>query len=151
MKSQEITTSDDILGKEAIDPDGTILGIVTKLHIGKDDKKVTGITIDMGFMKPDLFVGVDYIKQFGIDAILLKKVPPHKFKGLSVMTSDGKPAGKIKDVLLRGDQIKEFVVSSSRMFGKDYTITFKDIKEIGEKIVLKSKNMPEKKQGKNKE
>ena len=50
MKSQEITTSDDILGKEAIDPDGTILGIVTKLHIGKDDKKVTGITIDMGFM-----------------------------------------------------------------------------------------------------
>ena len=82
---------------------------------------------------------MDYIKQFGIDAILLKKVPPHKFKGLSVMTSDGKPAGKIKDVILARNQIKEFVVSSSKMFGKDYTITFRDIKEIGDKIILTSK------------
>jgi uncharacterized protein YrrD len=137
MKSQEITTSDDILGKEAVDPDGTILGVVTKLHIGKEDKKVIGITIDMGFMKPDLFIGVENIQQFGVDAILLKKVPPDKFKGLSVITFDGKKIGSIKDVIIGRTQIKEFVVSSNKIFGKAVIIKIKNIKEIGEQVILK--------------
>jgi sporulation protein YlmC with PRC-barrel domain len=137
MKSQEITTSDDILGKEAVDPDGTILGVVTKLHIGKQDKKVTGITIDMGFMKPDLFIGVDYIRQFGVDAILLKKVPPDKFKGLQVVTFDGKNVGRIKEVIIAKTNIKEFVVSSPNIFGKAIRVQFRDIKEIGEQVILK--------------
>ena len=143
MKSQEITTSDDILGKEAVDPDGTILGVVTKLHIGKQDKKVTGITIDMGFTKPDLFIGVDYIKQFGVDAILLNKVPPDKFKGLSVVTFDGKKIGSIKEVIIGRTQIKEFIVSSNNIFGKAITIKFQDIKEIGEQVILKQGFSPE--------
>jgi len=134
---QEITTSDDILGKEAVDPDGTILGVVTKIHIGKDDKKVVGITIDMGFTKPDLYIGVDYIKQFGVDAILLSKVPSEKFKGLKVVTSEGKPVGKIKSVILGRTNVKEFVVSSNKVFGKNKTISLKQIKQIGDRIILK--------------
>lgn len=143
--NQEITTSDDILGKDAVDPDGTILGVVTKIHIGKEDKKVTGITIDMGFTKPDLYVGADYIKQFGVDAILLNKVPADKFKGLKVMTAEGKQIGKVKDVVIGKTNVKEFIVSSNRMFGKDMTISLKDIKEIGDKIILKEKTKLEEK------
>ena len=30
-----IITSDDVLGKETIDPDGSVLGVVTKVHIDK--------------------------------------------------------------------------------------------------------------------
>ena len=72
---EDILTSDDILGKQALDPDGGILGTVIKLHISNKTKQMTGITIDLGFMRPDLYVGINYVKHFGIDAILLNKVP----------------------------------------------------------------------------
>lgn len=134
---QEITTSDDILGKNAIDPDGSVLGIVTKIHIGKQDKKVTGITIDMGFTKPDLYVGVDNVKEFGIDAVLLNKVPSEKFTGLKVVTSEGKQVGKVKSVVLGKTNVKEFVISSNKILGKDKAISLKQIKQIGDQIVLK--------------
>lgn len=134
---QEITTSDDILGKEAVDPDGTILGVVTKIHIGKKDKKVTGITIDMGFTNPDLYVGVNYIKQFGVDAILLNKVPSEKFKGLKVVSAAGKPVGKVKSIVLGKTNIKEFIISGTKFFEKDKTISLRQIKKIGEQIILK--------------
>jgi sporulation protein YlmC with PRC-barrel domain len=134
---QEITTSDDILGKEAVDPDGTILGVVTKIHIGKKDKKVAGITIDMGFTNPDLYVGVNYIKQFGVDAILLNKVPSEKFKGLKVVTAEGKSIGKVKSIVLGKTNIKEFIVSGTKFFEKDKRISLKQIKKIGNQIILK--------------
>ena len=141
----EIITSDDILGKEAVDPDGSIIGVVTKVHIDNGDKKVVGITIDLGFTKPDLYMGIDQVRTFGKNAILLKTVPTAKFKGRTVLTSEGKRIGKVIDVVMNNSKIGEFKVSTSWFFGKKFRIKYSDVKEVGENIILKPSYAPEEK------
>jgi uncharacterized protein YrrD len=143
---EDTLTSDDILGKEAIDPDGSILGIITKVHIDKKTLKVLGITIDMGLLKPDLFIGSDFIKNFGRDTILLKKVPSEKYNGLSVLTESGKLIGKVKEAVLEKGKVKEFIIKSSKLLDGKYLISFKDIQHIGENIILKADHKLRKKE-----
>ncbi len=139
MAAKEIITSDDILGKEAVDPEGQILGIVMKLHIDKYSKIMVGITIDQGFMKPDLFIGMKYVKNFGIDTVFLNKVPAEKFKGLEVITSSGHLIGTVRKVNLKRNRIDEIVVAKTGISIKDYVLLIpaSEIKEIGESVVLK--------------
>jgi len=137
MNQNNLITSDDILGKSAVDPEGSILGVVSKVHIEKTDMKIVGITVDMGVTKPDLFIGANFIKEFGKDAILLNRVPTDKFKGLKVMSHHGEYVGKVKDVIEEKGKLKEFIVSGKGIFGAKYSMTYKDIEQIGERIVLK--------------
>jgi sporulation protein YlmC with PRC-barrel domain len=145
-KKLKIITSDDILGKEAVDPEGSILGVVTKVHIDKKNMKVTGITIDMGLLKPDLFVGSRYIRYFGIDAVLLNKIPHDKFKGLKVLTEGGELIGKVKNIVADKERIKEFVIASKKLWDGHYHVAYKDIKEIGDQIILKGEGNLKKKE-----
>jgi len=137
MNQNNIITSDDILGKAAVDPEGSILGVVSKVHVEKSDMKIVGITIDMGVMRPDLFIGANFIKEFGKDAILLSRVPIDKFKGLKVMSHQGELIGTVKSLVEEKGKVKEFVVSGKGIFGGKYSMTYKDIEQIGERIVLK--------------
>ena len=141
--NKKIITCDEILGKEAIDPNGSVLGVVTKVHIDRKKKKIVGITIDMGILKPDLYVGADHIKNFGSDAVLLKKVPIHKYKGFKVLTAEGKVLGKVIEMVADDTHIKEFIIKNKE-FLEPVKISYKDIKDIGESIILK-KNYKEKK------
>jgi sporulation protein YlmC with PRC-barrel domain len=137
-ENNNIITSDDILGKVAVDPDGEILGVVMKLHIGKAEKKLLGITIDQGFMKPDLFIGMYYIKNFGVDAVFLNRVPTDKFMGLDVMTADGKDVGKVKNVNAKNHRVQEIIISKKGVMpGKRFAISSSDIQRIGTSVVLK--------------
>ena len=137
-----IITSDDVLGKEAVDPEGQILGIVMKIHIDKDSKMMVGITIDQGFMKPDLFIGMKYIKNFGIDTVFLNRVPVEKFKGLEVITSSGKIVGTVKDVKSKRHKVDEIVVARKGIKGGVLFIPASEIREIGESSVLKKGYKP---------
>ncbi len=139
MKKEDIT-SDDILGKEAIDPEGAILGTATKVHIDTKTFKVTGITIDMGLLKPDLFIGSKYIKNFGKDSVLLSKVPHERYKGLQVLTEGGKIIGKVKHIIADDGKIENFIIKSNKLVDGHYRIDYKDIKHIGENIILKAKH-----------
>jgi sporulation protein YlmC with PRC-barrel domain len=132
-------TSDDILGKDAVDTEGDVLGVVMKLHIDKVSKKITGITIDQGFMKPDLFIGMSYIKNFGIDAVFINRVPAAKFRGLKVITPEGKHVGIVRDVRSQRHKVSEIIITKKRVaISKDkYVIPSSDIQEIGENVVLK--------------
>jgi sporulation protein YlmC with PRC-barrel domain len=121
------------LGKDAVDPDGEVLGVVTKLHIDKNNKKITGITIDLGFMKPDLFIGLNYIKNFGIDSVFLSKIPTSKYIGLKVIDSDGKTIGRVKKVHSVRNKVDAIFLSKKQF------ISISDIEEIGVKVVLKQK------------
>jgi len=134
--NKKIITCDEILGKEAIDSNGAVLGVVTKVHIDKKIRKIVGITIDMGILKPDLYVGVDHIKNFGQDAVLLKKVPIQKYKGFKVLTAEGKVLGKVIEMIADDTHIKEFVIKNKE-FLEPIKIKYKDIKDIGESIILK--------------
>jgi sporulation protein YlmC with PRC-barrel domain len=128
---KETITSDDILGKEAVDSEGEILGVVVKLHIDKTSKQLVGLTIDQGFMKPDLYVGINNIKQFGVDAVLLNRAPVDKFLGLHVITSEGYKVGVVKQVIKQGNSVKVLIID------KDKEIPFSSVKEIGASVVLK--------------
>ena len=141
--NKKIITCDEILGKEAIGPDGAVLGVVTKVHIDKKTKKIVGITIDMGILKPDLYVGVDHIKNFGEDAVLLKKVPIHKYRGFKVLTAEGRVLGKVIKMVADDTHIKEFIIKNKE-FLEPVKVKYNDIKDIGESIILK-KNFKEKK------
>lgn len=133
---KKIITSDDILGREAVDPEGEILGVVMKLHIEKDMKKIVGLTIDQGFMKPDIFIGINYVKNFGVDAVFLNKVPADKFKGLDVIKSDGKHVGKVVDIASKRHKVSQIIVRKKNS-KKRYSIPSAGISQIGESVVLK--------------
>ncbi len=143
---KEIITSDDILGKEAVDPEGSIIGTITKVHIDTSNLKVTGITVDMGLLKPDLFIGSNFIKKFGADSILLKKVPHHKYRGLRVLTEGGRLIGRVKHIIMDDGRVKNFVIKSQKILDGHYTIDYKDIKHIGESIILKKEHKLRKKE-----
>jgi len=133
-----IITSDDILGREAVDPEGEILGVVMKLHIDKESKKMIGITIDQGFMKPDMFIGMHYIKNFGVDAVFLNKVPTDKFRGLDVITSGGKMIGTVNKVNAKRHKVEEIIIAKPGRFSRQMaSIAASDIEEIGSSVVLK--------------
>ena len=126
---KNIITSDDILGKDAVDPDGEVLGVVMKLHIDKESKQITGITIDEGFMKPDLFIGISHIKNFGIDSVFLSRVPTGKYIGLNVFDSKGKFIGKVKKINSKRHKVDSIETSKG-------IISHSDIKEIGASVIL---------------
>jgi sporulation protein YlmC with PRC-barrel domain len=132
---KRIITSDDILGKDAVDSDGTVLGVIIKLHIDKKFKRMTGITIDEGFMKPNLFIGMSYIKNFGVDSIFISKIPTEKYKGLTVLDSKGKNIGTVKSVNSKRHKLKSIEVSKG--LGKRFAVSYSDIQEIGESVILK--------------
>lgn len=129
-----LTTSDEILGKEVLDVRGRVLGIVQKMHIDRGLKKIVGITIDEGFMKPQLYVGVDKIRFFGLDAIMLN-IEFESYIGLKVFNSDGEIVGIVKDVVNnRNDNLKEIIVKANK---DEITIPVSKIKSISENVVLK--------------
>ena len=137
---REIITSDDILGKDVIDTDGEVIGVSTKIHIDNRNKQIVGITVDQGFMKPDLYIGLEYIRTFGVDTIMLSTSPKSKVRGLNVLDSSGKKVGVVDDVIsigktnrFKGMKIKE------KAFSKPFMIRSKDIKEIGYSVILKEK------------
>jgi len=129
-----IITSDDILGKVALDSEGGVLGTVVKLHIDKSKKKMTGITVDQGFFKPDLFIGINYVRTFGVDAILLNEVPLDTLKGKKVFTVHGSIVGSVKNVIVNGNKLLKLVINTGK---ETVEIKASSIKEAGQSIVLR--------------
>lgn len=133
---QEIITSDDILGKDVVDTDGEIIGVVQQLKIDKRYKKILGVLVDQGFMKPDLYVGLDLIRNFGVDSIFLKKSPKPKIKGLDVYDKVGKKVGFVYNIEEINNELLSIIVKR-HYFGKSFKIKSNDIKTIGYSIILK--------------
>ena len=138
MKTPNIITSDDILGKDVIDSDGEIVGVSMKIHIDNRSRQIIGITIDQGFMKPDLYIGLEYIRMFGIDSILLNTTPKSKVRNLKVLDSRGKQLGTVKDVVSIGKTNRLSGINvRQKAFSQPFFIKSKDIKEIGYSVILK--------------
>ncbi len=132
-------TTDDILGKQAVDSEGGILGVILKLHVDPVKKIFTGLTVDQGFLKPFLFIGIDLVANFGVDAVFLNVVPPDKYIGMEVLSPDGRIVGKVKSVKSSGNILSEITVSLSGAGLKKETATIgaSRILEIGARVVLK--------------
>lgn len=135
LKQKDIVTSDEILGKDVLSKDGGILGLVSKIHINKKTKKILGITLDCGFAKPDLYVGVKHIKTFGVDSVLLDISPQHGLRGLGVYDINGLDIGKVSNVSYKSSNALNYI--EVRTGVKHVQITPRHIKTIGNNIILK--------------
>ena len=131
---ENVITSDDILGKDVLDKSGDLIGVIQMIHIDKRSKQITGITIDEGFMRPDLFVGIEYVKNFGVDAIFLNIEPAQKFVGLKVFNASGKEVGKVVKIELARSRVKSLKVKSGL---KTTIIPAAKIKRIESSVLLK--------------
>jgi sporulation protein YlmC with PRC-barrel domain len=128
-------TSDDILGKDVLDPHGDMIGVVQQLRIDKGSKNITGIVVDQGFMKPDLFIGLDFVENFGIDSIFLNKLPIPKLKGFDVYDKKGKKIGYIADIEEKDGNPVALKVKRN-VFSKPVSISTKLVKTVGFSVVL---------------
>ena len=132
----DIITTDDILGKDVIDARGDILGVVQKIHVNKRTKEFVGITIDEGFMKPQLYVGIDHVKTFGVDTVILNTVPTDRLRGMSVFSGEMRLLGTVTDVTTEAatSKIASIIVKSGI---RTQEIPAAKIKRIDMNILLK--------------
>jgi sporulation protein YlmC with PRC-barrel domain len=129
-------TTDDILGKDVVDKQGDIIGVLQKIHIEEVAKIITGITVDQGFMKPDIFIGIEHIKTFGVDTVFLKSTPFQKIKGMQVFDAKGNKIGIVSKVttMQKTGLVKEIQVK--KRFQTEF-YSSKEIKSIGTNVLLK--------------
>ena len=133
-------TGDDILGKEVIDNFGRKIGVVMKIHLNKRLRTIIGISIDRGFISSDIFIGIDYIKTFGEDVIILSKSPAFSYEGSKLYREDGKYFGKIETVDLNKQSKLEkvhFNYEVGVLKNKKEFVSRAMIKTIGLNIILK--------------
>lgn len=132
-----VITSDDILGKEVVDPNGTILGVISKLHISQERKEIIGITIDQGFMRPDLFYGIKHVKFFGVDTVFVDIISVDTYVGMDVFTQEGKKIGKVKDLVTKHNKIETIIVHRSKLLSSDLHVPFTAVKSIEHSVIIK--------------
>jgi sporulation protein YlmC with PRC-barrel domain len=131
-----IITSDDILGKDVVDSKANLIGVINKLHIDKKEKKIIGMSIDTGFLKPNLFVGINLIMNFGIDTVFISHTPRTKYLGLSVFDIKGNYIGMVKNVIMKNQnkEVEKVIIQVSLL--KKIEIENEKIKVLARNIIL---------------
>lgn len=133
-------TSEDLLGKDVIDFDSTIIGVVEKVLIDPKTLEFVGISIDKGFLKKGLTIGRNYIEEIKEHAVFLKIRVSYEVKGKIVFDSEGKIVGKVASLELyeNMNKIVNLIVKKEHLFfpGKEILIPSRYIKSIGENVML---------------
>ncbi len=129
---QNWITSDDVLGKDVIDIDGTVIGVVDKLFIDAVTLETEAISIDKGFLEKGLVLGKDYIERVSKFAVFLNIAPAILFVKKTVYDASGKRIGVVKrvDVDANTGQIKDIILDSG-------PIDPQRIAQVGKNITLK--------------
>lgn len=135
----ESITTDDILGKTALDGHARVLGVVVKMHIDTEAKTILGITIDQGLTKPDLFVGLAHVKKFAKNAVFLHGLTFNALKGKNVISEDGERIGTVESVVHKNEQVVSITVNKKVGTFKSENTHYpaSKIKEIGETIIVR--------------
>jgi len=128
-------TSDDILGKNVIDPDGNFIGVAEKILVDSLTIEIQGIAIDKGFLSRGLVIGKEYIERVTPHAIFLKEVSVVTFRGMQVFDSFGKLVGVVTSVtLIDGKNIIESLSVKTKK--TTLTIPQSQINLIGKNVIL---------------
>ena len=139
-------TSEDLLGKEVIDLNGTFIGVVEKVLMDPNKLEFIGISIDKGFLKKGLTIGKSYISKVTPHAVFLRIKVSYNIKGKTVFDNEGHVIGKVYSIELHGNKNKiiNIIVRrglSDSLFGTEIVIPAEYIKDIGENVMLNvSKN-----------
>lgn len=138
MNLSNFITSDDILGKNVIDPDGNFVGVADKLLIDSVAIEVLGISVDKGFLSNGVVIGKDYIERVTNHAIFLKEVPVINVVGKLVFDANGKTIGTITKVTMKDNKnIIDTITVKTSTFGKTEDISGSKIHLIGKNVILK--------------
>ena len=130
---QGLITSDDVLGKDVIDSMGRYIGILSILHIKKDTKALKGISIDTGFMKPTVYVGINKVINLGVDAIYIMYTPGSRYLDLKVFDKNGAYVGKVIKTEYEGSIVKRIII---RKGFKKLVLDVKHITVLGKNILI---------------
>src|SRR3989338_7108160 len=93
-------TSEDLLGKEVIDLDGSFIGVVEKVLIDPHKLDFVGISIDKGFLRKGFTLGKGYIDKITPHAVFLKIKVSYDVKGKIVFDNEGWIVGKVSSIEL---------------------------------------------------
>ncbi len=130
-------TSDDILGKDIIDSEGSFIGIAEKVFIDQVNFDFIGIGIDKGFLKKGLTIGRNYIEKITEYAVFLNIRVALEIRGLKVFDKDGKDIGIISDVELFENSNKITALGIKHgLFGKKIIIPFNYVEKVGYNVIL---------------
>jgi len=131
-------TSEDLLGKEVIDLDGSFIGVVEKVLIDPHKLDFVGISIDKGFLRKGFTLGKGYIDKITPHAVFLKIRVSYDVKGKLVFDNDGELVGTVTSIDLYGskNKIVNIVLRSSIFAGREIVIPAEYINEIGENVML---------------
>ncbi len=140
-------TTDDILGKEVIDSEGGIVGVVEKVFIDPKNFKILGVDVDKGVLHKGFTIGKGYIKKVTPHAIFLNTSIVYELKGKTVFDRNGAKVGVVKAVHLHGLRNSLKFIEVRKGLGQKFAIPHSLIENIGEGIFLKiSKSELEKQQ-----
>ena len=130
-------TSEDLLGKEVIDSDGSFIGVIEKVLIDPRKLQFVGLSIDKGFLRKDFTIGKGYVEKVTAHAVFLKIKVSYDIKGKVVFDNEGVIIGKVTSIELyrHKNKIVNLFVKSS-LFGKEKVIPAIYIKAVGENVML---------------
>ncbi|MFT4310653.1 MAG: PRC-barrel domain-containing protein [Candidatus Woesearchaeota archaeon] len=133
----EFITSEDVLGKDVIDTEGSFIGVVDKVFLDKQTLEFSAISVDKGLFVSGLTIGREYIDKVTKYAVLLTIVPVHNVRGKQVFDCDGKLLGFVYDIILvdQKNTVNTLIVKTNA-FSKKTHIDAQYIKEVGEAIML---------------
>mgnify|MGYP001612661093 CR=1 FL=1 len=135
-----VITSEDILGKDVIDTNGSFIGVVEKVLIDPSSLNFVGISIDKGFLTKGLTLGKNYIQRITDHAVFLKIRVAYEIKGMQVFDMNGKIIGRVSSIDLYGTKNKIVSINVRpevmSIFRKEITIPYKYVKNVGDNIVL---------------
>lgn len=126
-------TSDDILGKDVLDPEGAVLGVVSRLHFEEDPYTLTGVTVDQGFGYPDLYIGMSHVESVGVDAMFLSSRPLMNLTGRPVYDRSGAYLGDVEDVQMLDEEESALIIRDK---GESRSIVKDRIAEKGDLIIV---------------
>jgi sporulation protein YlmC with PRC-barrel domain len=137
---EKTITSEDILGKDVIDIDGAIIGVVEKVLISPAALELVGISVDKGFLRKGLTIGKKYISKITPHAVVLNIRVSHEIKGKKVYDNEGMMIGVVTSIDLEGETNVLAGINVRRrliMGGKELSIPVKHIRTIGEGVMLR--------------
>jgi sporulation protein YlmC with PRC-barrel domain len=129
---QNWITSDDVLGKDVIDAQGELLGVVDKLFLNQDTLEIEAISVDKGFLEKGLVIGRDYLERVSKYAVFLNTTPVIMLEKKVVFGGDGKRIGTITKVTVdpKTGKLESFHIGSEVFHAER-------IHQIGANVVLK--------------
>lgn len=130
----DFISSDDLLGKEVLDKNGALLGVIDQLYF-KKDFSFAGISIDRGMLKDGLFVSKQYLERVTSHLVFLNTKPVFELKGVPVYDKTGLTVGIVQKIHVRkGNEIDSIDVKLN-MF-KTVNISHEFVAKTGQGVFL---------------